>query len=1390
MAPAVALSARGLPRRSPARFRRPAQSRPRRDTASEAQASPPLRGCSGARSARGGPRFEEGAPDIVAAAAAVLTDVATPGTTALRDAIARAVEACEAAWRYRLPDVAAEDGKQEPLAASWPFSLPHAATGAAGAASDPEPERELHGLLERARTQMADPAQRDRVLPCLRRAEFALRRWRGSGPWRGGGATQGTLARYHLAQVVLLTYFALYHHCLGEVDEAVDYLRQVLALEQRVLDAAALMRPGSAAAATAPERLVWVTACRLLGEARANLCVIYVELGQVPEALRHGICAVDFVTCALGGPDAGSVAGAGVRPGWEAAGGVESLARATLEMIFEALVGALRALGSASEFNGQASQALGAYGAAAAIVGHLAEKHPLRDGLRDIIIELAEDVVEDADDGADLDDVLELNLDHVLQVLRAGPPLTPQLPKEMPTRPVEGSEELSTARLAVEATNLAAEKALQCVLGEHVGSDRSGQGADGTSHEASVVGEARVGVETEAVSSAALIHAFERRCVLRHGSLDKALTIMDISSDQCVSAEEFARMLSRWDLGATEIAGIWDAFDRHRDGWVDIPTVRCLCQLAQIAANGGEVGAGRRPRRRQRRAVAHQGGSTAPTPRIISRRSSAAPTPRACSSRGPGASLVNLPTDVLLDEDPESLRTLKSTAYHARRVESDVYRGREQEKRELLMNHTSSGQQATQWGQQVQERALTGRALRPWSAGAKQRSVQAHSANTAGAVDKLKEVVTFAQQHLKADDTRSRLLSPATLSMLRKHRIRTAELKSSMSDSTGRHSCGREMTATEMTKATGGLPQDVMEPPSRPKESTGSTQDTAELQSNVKVSMGSTGCTGDTADVAGVFPETLTRASTEGKRSQLCAKQVDKAGPSTGEDQYAVPGSTPRLPEVDAEIVQGLSAALRRSTQDLAKPWYVPEEMDSTSAFQPAAAPPAAAPTELSASSAAPPVPALEHAEQATSMSPGPGAGQTWQLIVKQDVRKALFSASTKTTLLENMTDPDSGAYMVVGDVDPSDPELLSNGRYHFRLVYSGGHGSGCSWEESVTLEWRQSSWLTEVCPNDFEGLSPDNISSGLAGSRFVGLSRSSASTAVFDGVASAHGNWWNCVGAIARHGDAIPAFQERLAQTTELYVLRRALTSWCYKPFNGLEMDVREGPDVDGPRADYALLPGDPFRVSEELPGPDGITFLRLADGRGWVFDKKPSGGTLCVRLDERHGGGSAERAWPAPSSGSATWAAGSPPPSPVPVLRSPEQQRALVPSPEESSVDVAAELRAHLQEARQRYGSSHKKLAASLAAARMAGVKTPVVDPVGEAKLTPAKQAAAAAAVGTGASGAAALRRARRSTSDSSLTRRVGRGNGARLATVGSTAAPTASTPLLTRGASAGRR
>jgi len=61
--------------------------------------------------------------------------------------------------------------------------------------------------------------------------------------------------------------------------------------------------------------------------------------------------------------------------------------------------------------------------------------------------------------------------------------------------------------------------------------------------------------------------------------------------------------------------------------------------------------------------------------------------------------------------------------------------------------------------------------------------------------------------------------------------------------------------------------------------------------------------------------------------------------------------------------------------------------------------------------------------------------------------------------------------------------------------------------------------------------------------------------------------------------------------------------------------LDIRSSPDVNGPRTHVVMQPGEVFMVSEEHEGPDGVLYLKLADGRGWVFDKKPGAGMMCVR-------------------------------------------------------------------------------------------------------------------------------------------------------------------------------
>lgn len=72
----------------------------------------------------------------------------------------------------------------------------------------------------------------------------------------------------------------------------------------------------------------------------------------------------------------------------------------------------------------------------------------------------------------------------------------------------------------------------------------------------------------------------------------------------------------------------------------------------------------------------------------------------------------------------------------------------------------------------------------------------------------------------------------------------------------------------------------------------------------------------------------------------------------------------------------------------------------------------------------------------------------------------------------------------------------------------------------------------------------------------------------------------------------------------------------WLYNPDSGMPISIRAEPEVEGMRTKNLLLPGDAFRVSTEIEGADGVLYLRLSDGRGWVFDKKPDGRTMCSRL------------------------------------------------------------------------------------------------------------------------------------------------------------------------------
>merc|ERR1712205_124286 len=52
----------------------------------------------------------------------------------------------------------------------------------------------------------------------------------------------------------------------------------------------------------------------------------------------------------------------------------------------------------------------------------------------------------------------------------------------------------------------------------------------------------------------------------------------------------------------------------------------------------------------------------------------------------------------------------------------------------------------------------------------------------------------------------------------------------------------------------------------------------------------------------------------------------------------------------------------------------------------------------------------------------------------------------------------------------------------------------------------------------------------------------------------------------------------------------------------------IRETPEVDGMRTGEDLLNGAVFEVTEIIEKEGQPTFLKLADGRGWVFDASPA--------------------------------------------------------------------------------------------------------------------------------------------------------------------------------------
>jgi len=65
----------------------------------------------------------------------------------------------------------------------------------------------------------------------------------------------------------------------------------------------------------------------------------------------------------------------------------------------------------------------------------------------------------------------------------------------------------------------------------------------------------------------------------------------------------------------------------------------------------------------------------------------------------------------------------------------------------------------------------------------------------------------------------------------------------------------------------------------------------------------------------------------------------------------------------------------------------------------------------------------------------------------------------------------------------------------------------------------------------------------------------------------------------------------------------------WAYLPQDNRRIGIRKKAAYESDKQGEAINPNERFVVSEEKVGEDGVLYLKLADGRGWLFERVPPG-------------------------------------------------------------------------------------------------------------------------------------------------------------------------------------
>jgi len=152
-----------------------------------------------------------------------------------------------------------------------------------------------------------------------------------------------------------------------------------------------------------------------------------------------------------------------------------------------------------------------------------------------------------------------------------------------------------------------------------------------------------------------------------------------------------------------------------------------------------------------------------------------------------------------------------------------------------------------------------------------------------------------------------------------------------------------------------------------------------------------------------------------------------------------------------------------------------------------------------------------------------------WELISRQkDSSASHFSATARTTFLENADNECANTFMKIGNVAWDDYRSADDGKLTFKIDWRKNDGT------ELVVTFKQTSPPTLANIQGFEAIDTDAIVKGQA---FVGLGLSGDSTyCVIDGN-GAGGSWWNCVATIQAYGGASPGPNSEVWHGASVYI-------------------------------------------------------------------------------------------------------------------------------------------------------------------------------------------------------------------------------------------------------------